>query len=148
MRSEPLRLRVTQRPAPSGKGRVLMVDEDPKDLGLYRSALEAEGFQVITSTSFEEGDRCLEKETFDFVLVSQGSTAFEGRTVLDHALKTDRGRPVLVITRCTDIRCYLEAMQMGAVDYVEKPVAPSDLLHVVEAHVQHGRVQQLGGGAS
>jgi len=124
MASEPLRLRVTQLPAPSGKGKVLMVDEDSKDLGLYRSALEREGFEVITSTSFV------------------------GRTVLDHALKADRHRPVLVITRCIDMQCYLEAMQMGAVDYLEKPLAPGELLRFVETHVQHERLQMLGGAAS
>jgi FixJ family two-component response regulator len=38
-------------------------------------------------------------------------------------LQMDRHRAVLVVTRCVDMSCYLEAMQMGAVDYLEKPLA-------------------------
>ena len=47
----------------------------------------------------------------------------------------DRRRPVLVLTRSIDMHCYLEAMQMGAIDYVEKPVPPADLLRFVQAHI-------------
>jgi len=50
--------------------------------------------------------------------------------VLDHAMQMDRHRPVLVLTRCIDMHCYLEAMQMGAIDYLEKPVPPTDLVRL------------------
>ena len=48
----------------------------------------------------------------------------------------DRRTPVLVITRGRDMHCYLEAMQLGAVDYLEKPIASSELAHVIEAYRQ------------
>ncbi len=131
-----------------GKVRVLLVDEDAGDLKGYRLALEREGFEVITCTSFEGGKHFLDREAFDFVLVGQGSVAFEGRTVLDRAMQADRYRPVLVVTRCTDMGCYLEAMQMGAVDYLEKPLAPHDLLRFVSTHVQFQHARMQGSAAS
>lgn len=115
--------------------KILLVDEEAGDLRALRSILEDKGFEVFTCTSFEAGILCLEAEPFDFVVVSQGSHAFEGRTVLDRAMQLDRRRPVLVLTRTIDMHCYLEAMQMGAIDYMEKPVPAADFLRFVHAHV-------------
>jgi len=115
--------------------KVLLVDEEAGDLRILRLTLEGQGFEVLTCTSYEAGLLCLEADPFDFVVVSQGTQAFEGRTVLDRAMQLDRSRHVLVLTRCINMQCYLEAMQMGAIDYFEKPVPPADLLRFVRAHV-------------
>ena len=114
--------------------KVLLVDEEAGDLSILRLALEGQGFAVFICTTYEAGIQCLETEPFDLVVVSQGTHAFEGRGVLDRAQQQDRHRPVLVLTRCINMRCYLEAMQMGAIDYLEKPVLPADLLRFVRAH--------------
>ncbi|MFZ0964055.1 MAG: response regulator [Terriglobia bacterium] len=121
--------------------RVLLVDEDASDLRGLHLILEGQGFEVFTCTTFESGIQLLEKESVDFVVVSQGSQAFEGRRVLDRAMKLDRHRPVLVVTRCMDMPCYLEAMQMGAIDYLEKPVPAADLLRFVRTRVQYEQVK-------
>jgi DNA-binding response OmpR family regulator len=121
--------------------KVLVVDEEASDLRILRLTLEGQGYEVFTCTTYEAGIQCLETETFDFVVVSQGSLAFEGRKVLDYAMQLDRFRPVLVLTRCIDMHCYLEAMQMGAIDYLEKPVPPGDLVRFVRAHVTSAEFQ-------
>ena len=69
-----------------------------------------------------EGVRCLENETFDFVLVSQDSPKFEGSRVLKRAIEIDRSLPVVVVARCLDMGSYIEAMQMGAKDYLVEPL--------------------------
>ena len=127
--------------------KVLLVDEEAGDLRTLRLILEGQGFEVLTCTTFEGGVQCLETDLFDFVVVGQGTLAFEGRRVLDRAIQLDRHRPVLVVTRCIDMHCYLEAMQMGAIDYLEKPVPPADLLRFVRAHVQYDRASGYGSTA-
>ncbi len=127
--------------------KVLLVDDDAGDLRILRLILEGQGFEVFARTTYEDGIRCLETESFDFVVVGQGSQAFEGRRVLDRAMQLDRRRPVLVVTRCIDMQCYLEAMQMGAIDYLEKPVPPADLLRFVQAHIHYDRFKMQGGTA-
>jgi DNA-binding NtrC family response regulator len=128
-------------------GKVLLVDEDTGDLRILRLILEGQGFEVLTCASYEAGVRCLETERCDFVVVSQGTQAFEGRKVLECATQLDRHRPVLVVTRCMDMPCYLEAMQIGAIDYMEKPIPPADLLRFVRGHLQHHRVRMCGSAA-
>jgi two-component system C4-dicarboxylate transport response regulator DctD len=118
------------------RGRVLLVDEQPGDLEDCRATLQAQRFEVRTCCSYAEGLRCLDTEVFDFLIVSQGSHAFEGRCVLEHAVEIDRGLPALVVARHHDMGCYLEAMQLGAVDYVEKPLSAAEMVRMVETHLR------------
>jgi len=115
--------------------RVLLVDEEASDIKTLRLSLEGQGFDVFTCVNYEAAIRFLESSPVDFVIVSQGTLAFEGRQVLDRAMQLDRHRPVVVVTRCMNMQCYLEAMQMGALDYLEKPVPPAELSRFVRAHV-------------
>ena len=119
--------------------KILVVDDDLRDLRITRLTLEGQGYEVFTCVAFDAALQCLEAVKLDFVLVCQGTRAFEGRQVLERAIQLNRHTPVLVLTRCIDMRCYLEAMQLGAIDYLEKPVPPSDLLRFVRAHVLAGQ---------
>lgn len=116
------------------KAKVLLVDEDCEDLEYNCLILEQQGCEVRTCRSFVEGIRSLDCEPFDFIVVGQGSLRFEGRAVLERAIEIDRHTPVVVLTRWHDMACYLEAMQLGAVDYLEKPVSPLDVARVIKTH--------------
>ncbi len=121
-------------PLSTPRGRALLVNEDREDIHYYWTILQDYGYLVRVCSSFEEGVRYLGSEVFDFVVVSQGSPNFEGRCVLERALEIDRCLPVLVVARCLDMRCYLEAMQLGAVDYLVEPFAASEVIRVVKNH--------------
>jgi DNA-binding NtrC family response regulator len=113
-------------------GNVLVVDEDPADLVYYRNVLQRAGWAVVTCSSYDEALACLDAGEFDLVVLSQGSSAFEGRRVLQRALATDREKQVLVVARTLNMSCYLEAMQLGARDYLEEPVPERELIRAVE----------------
>ena len=120
----------------AGAARVLLVDEDFRDLQYYRSVLVERGYDVHVLGSYEEAEHRLQKESFDFVLVGQGTSAFEGRRVVERAIKVDRRTPVVVLARCLDIGCYLEAMQLGALDYLEKPLTSAEVSRVIDTHLR------------
>ena len=67
---------------------------------------------------------------------AKGSPAFESHDLVQLTLARDRHTPVVVLTRCLEMNCYLEAMQLGAVDYLEKPLAPAEFEHLVTTHCQ------------
>jgi DNA-binding NtrC family response regulator len=117
-------------------GRVLVVDQERADLDFYATVLKAQGFLVQTCESYEEGLCRLNAEPFDFIIVDQGSPHFEGRCVLERSIEKNRHLPVLVVARCHNMPTYLEAMQLGAVDYLAEPVTPSDFLWVVDTHLR------------
>lgn len=113
----------------------LLVDEDAGDLQYYFNILEGYGYQVRVCNSYQEGVRRLADEVFEFVIVSQGTPNFEGSCVLKRATQVNRRLPVLVVARCLDMGCYLEAMQLGAVDYLVEPLTVSGVGRVIENHL-------------
>ncbi len=120
------------------KGLVLLVDEDREDLKYYRTILQAQGYMIRGCDSYEEATHLLGSERFDLVIVSQGGPNFEGRRVLEWASQSDRHLPLLVVARCLDMPCYLEAMQLGAADYIAWPVSMEQLGWAVETHLRQG----------
>jgi len=118
---------------------VLLILEDPHDLQVYGTALGSLGYKVMLCGSYEEGITILESENIDLLVVSQGTRAFEGRSVLERALQLHPRLPVLVVARVVDIHCYFEAMDIGAVEYLESP-APCELLWTVATQVRRDYV--------
>lgn len=128
--------RMAERLSDSLKRRVLVVDDDLDDLLYYSAVLQHHGYEVRSIPSYSDGATCLDREDFDLIIVSQGSSDFEGRRVLARAIEKDRHTPVLVFTRSVEMSCYLEAIQSGAVDYIEKPLLPSQIADLVARSIR------------
>lgn len=122
-----------QRFSSRGK-RVLLVDEQCGELSCLTSTLQEHGCEVHYCHGYADGLRQLESQSFDFVVLCQGSPQFEGKAVLQRAIEIDRRTPILVVTRSLDMNCYLEAMQLGALDYVERPLATAQIARLIETH--------------
>lgn len=116
--------------------RILLVDEDFRDLDHYRRMLHDSGFDVTTCADFPEAVRLMEAMSFECVVISQGGPDFHGKVVLERSVARNRYRPVIVMSRYHDVGCYLEAMQLGAVDYLEKPLSAVDIVRAVTTHIQ------------
>ncbi len=113
---------------------VLLVFEEPEDLEYYGSLVCSLGYSIRMCNSVEEGIEAIKAENFSLVILSQGTSAFEGRKVLECSLQLKPDLPVLVIARTLNVRCYLEAMDLGASDYLERP-EPRDLVWVVNTQM-------------
>ncbi|MFZ0960587.1 MAG: response regulator [Terriglobia bacterium] len=109
---------------------VLLILEEPHDLNKYGNFLRDQGYETLMCASPGEGINSLETDTVSLVIVGQETPAFQGREVLEYSLRCHPEIPVLVVARVLDIHCYLEAMELGARDYLERP-DPQDLAWVV-----------------
>jgi DNA-binding NtrC family response regulator len=114
---------------------LLLILDDPQDLATYGSLLCRLGYRILMCSSIAEGIEALETEDVALVIVSQGSPSFEGRRVLERSLELHPDVPVLVVARVLDMHCYLEAMNLGASDYLERP-DPQDLLWVLDTEMR------------
>ena len=117
------------------QGKILLMHTDRGGLTYYQSTLQKLGCQVHATSSYIEALSRLTSERFDLVVVSQGGPAFEAKDILQKAIEIDRRLPVLVLTRHLDMSCYLEAMQLGAVDYLEEPLKPDEMIRAVKTHL-------------
>jgi DNA-binding NtrC family response regulator len=136
MKPQPENERQSRGLARPGKCKLLLVDEDLDDLRVYSNVLGHMGYDVHSFNSYGEAAATVGNEAFDLVIVSQGTSNFEGRRVLARAIEKDRHTPVLILTNSVEIPCYLEAMQLGALDYLERPLSPSEIGELVAKHLQ------------
>jgi two-component system response regulator PilR (NtrC family) len=83
----------------------------------------------------------LGREKYDLVIVDQGSSNFEGRSVLSRAVEVDRRVPVLVLTRTVDADCCIEALDSGALEYVQKPLTTTEVRELVSDYVKIPPIQ-------
>jgi DNA-binding NtrC family response regulator len=117
------------------QARILLVNKDPQDLFHYRAILQKLGCQVRASSSFAEGVLCLGQEPFDLIILDQGNGRFEGQDVLARAMEVDVELRVLVLARSYDQGCYLQAMQSGALDYLEGPLGAAEIIALLETFI-------------
>jgi DNA-binding NtrC family response regulator len=117
---------------------VLLVFEEPQDLEYYGSIVCTLGYSIRMCNSVDEGIDAIKAENFSLVILNQGTPAFEGRKLLESALQIRPNLPVLVIARALNVHCYLEAMDLGAIDYLERP-EPRDIVWVVNTQMHRAR---------
>ncbi|MGA2986669.1 MAG: response regulator [Terriglobia bacterium] len=117
------------------QARVLLVNKDPQDLFHYRAILQNLGCQVRASSSFAVGMDWLGNGPFDLILLDQGSGRFEGQELLAQAMEVDVELRVLVVARSYDRNCFLQAMQSGALDYLEGPLGAEEIVALLETFI-------------
>jgi len=122
---------VEKQPERNSRGVVLVVDEDLEQLEWVGRVVRGMGYSVQACNSYAEGTRQLVSGAFDIIVVGQGSRNFEGRCVLEGVSEFNRRLPVIVVARHLEMGCYLEAMQMGAVDYLAGPFGGLELALVI-----------------
>jgi DNA-binding NtrC family response regulator len=115
--------------------KVLVFDQDRIDLARYAEPFEVHGFEVHKCMSVETALRCIEREDFDFALVDQGSSGFEGIRVIRHLVRYNLPTPFVVMARSRDALCHQKALTLGAMDYLEKPVSSADIDCMIQRYL-------------
>jgi PAS domain S-box-containing protein len=104
--------------------RILHVDDNVHDRKLVRDVLEKEqcGFELIEADSREKFVKYLKEEKFDLVLSDFNILGFDGLQVIEIVKETDPSLPVIIITGTGSEEVAIQAMKLGAADYVIKSV--------------------------
>jgi DNA-binding response OmpR family regulator len=116
----------------SNTWKVLIFDEDIETLARHAEPFEAQGFEVHKCMSIESAMRCIEREEFDIAVVDQGSSAFEGRRIIRHLVRYNSPLPFIVLTRSLDDQCSQQAFELGATEYLEKPVSTAKVNMIIQ----------------
>ena len=116
----------------SNTWKVLIFDQDVETLARHAEPFEAQGFEVHKCMSIESAMRCIEREEFDIAVVDQGSAAFEGRRVIRHLVRYNSPVPLIVTARPLDDQCCRQAFELGATEYLEKPVSTAKVNRIIQ----------------
>ena len=121
------------RPAAAGPGRILIVDDDADIVRIVSAMLAGHGWRVLTAGSGEEALRAVREEHPDLVLLDIMMPRMNGIEVLREARRIAPGMRVIMITAFGDVGSYLESMDLGACEYVNKPFETRELLDMISS---------------
>ncbi|HEU4987745.1 MAG TPA: response regulator [Rhizobiaceae bacterium] len=123
--------------------RILIVDDEPPIRRLLRTSLASQGFQVTEAATGREALVEIKRTEPDLVILDLGLPDLQGNDLI--RLLRDQGSslPILVLSSRTDERGKVEALDLGADDYVTKPFGTDELLARIRAALRH-RLQQQG----
>ena len=119
------------------QGRVLVVDDEKAMVLALKGLLTKEGYHVETAASGEEALRRIETGSFHVVITDLSMNGVGGMEVLEHARRVDPDVAVIVITAYGSEKIAVQAMKLGAVDYVPKPFDNDELRVVVRRVVEN-----------
>ena len=108
--------------------RVLAVDDEEVVCESIRRVLIEEGYEVETTTSARDGLARIRREVFDLLLLDIKMPELDGIELLREARSVSPETEVIIITGYATIETAVEAIKLGAFDYLEKPVSPPQLI--------------------
>src|SRR5262249_12291048 len=104
------------------RGKVLVVDDEPTILELFKEYLADQGLEVITAAGVAEALERLEHDQPDRVVVDMRMPEMDGIETLKRIRALSVRVPVLMVSANDDLAAAKEAIALGAVDYTLKPV--------------------------
>ncbi len=115
--------------------RILVVEDDSALAQALTDTLTLSGYQVVNATDGEQALAKLDRDQVDMVLTDVQMRPMDGRALLRHLRTRFHELPVLVMTAYGTVEQAVEAMKLGAVDYLAKPFEVDDLLDKVERYL-------------
>jgi len=104
------------------EGRVLVVDDDPNVQEILREFLSAKGYEIITAGDGAEGLRRVKEERPHLILLDIQMPKMDGLEVLRQLRQIDKEVSVIMITSVNEQEIARKAMELGAFDYIVKPL--------------------------
>lgn len=123
----------------SNKYKILVVEDETNIRSFIRTILEANGYQVLTAGTCEQGMLIFSSHCPDLIILDLGLPDRDGQDLI-RAVRDGSAVPILVLSARTNEKDKVEALDLGADDYVTKPVGSSELLARVRTALRHGAV--------
>ena len=113
------------------KPSILIVEDEKLLLTSLYKALSREGYKVISSTTGEEALDSFRESSPDIVLLDVRLPGLDGMQVLKTIRSMDNNVPIIIMTAFSGIKGAVEAMKLGAHDYIAKPFDIEELKFVL-----------------
>ena len=126
----------------TGAVRVLVVDDEPPMRRLLRTGLASQGFDVLDAATGREAERLLASAP-ELVILDLGLPDATGQELLRRWRAGGNDVPVLILSSRTDEAGIVEALELGADDYLTKPFGMKELVARIRTALRH-RLQAQG----
>ena len=123
-----------------GNPHLLFVDDEPALRGLMAERLGERGFEVVEAESGEKALELLDQFAFDIIITDLRMPGIDGARVIQSAVARYPGIVALVITGYGTLKDAVEAMKLGASDFIAKPFQFDELMHVLQKAIEQRRL--------
>lgn len=123
---------------------VYVVDDDPEMLGLYDALLDSVG---LSRRLFPSGDAFLAEYTPEWtggVILDLRMPGKGGMDVLKHLLEDDTLLTIMIVSGFGEIRTAVDALRMGACNFIQKPFSNQEFLAAVQQMLRQGKEKASG----
>jgi len=119
-------------------GRILIVDDDPHFLRVLQRILSGEKFEVMATSNPCDAIEFLRSNNFDLIICDLRMPDCDGLNLLQAIRSGGNETPVIILTAYGEVDTYLEAMNAGATEYLNKPIKSDELVQVVRDCLRKG----------
>jgi FixJ family two-component response regulator/glycine cleavage system H lipoate-binding protein len=122
---------------PNAKARILCIDDEEVVLDSFRKILVLDGFSVDTVESGKEGLVLIHKHNYDFTYVDLKMPDMGGVEVTKAIKESRPDIDVVIVTGYGSVESAVETMKYGAMDYVQKPFTPEELIEFANRNLSN-----------
>ncbi|MDR3296144.1 MAG: sigma-54 dependent transcriptional regulator, partial [Clostridiales Family XIII bacterium] len=126
------------------KKRILLVDDDVNFLKITKKILEYEDYDVELCSLPEMVIKRDDIDLFDVIITDLAMPKIDGVKLLKYVMQSFPGSKVIILTGNGTIDTAVEAIKNGAYTYMEKPVAPNELLKKIKEALRHNDGKTTG----
>jgi len=112
--------------------RILILEDDTTFAQLLEGFLTKNNHEVTLVTHIKQSFKLIENQEFDLLLIDYRLPDGIGFEVLTHVRDLGLSIPIIIMTSFNDVRTAVKSIQLGAFDYITKPVNPDELLMVIK----------------
>jgi DNA-binding NtrC family response regulator len=122
--------------------KILVVDDDLEMRSLLSDVLREEGFSVVALGESLEALKILKKEEFDVVITDLRMKGMKGLDLLKEVNQLASLTPVIIITAFGTIESAIQAIKMGAYDYITKPFRADEIVLTVKKALENRQLKK------
>ena len=112
--------------------RILILEDDTTFAQLLDGFLTRHTHKITLTTQIKQAIKLIDKHAFDLFLIDYRLPDGTGLEVITHTRTLGLSTPIIVMTSFNDVRTAVKSIQLGAFDYITKPVNPDELLMVIK----------------
>jgi EAL domain-containing protein (putative c-di-GMP-specific phosphodiesterase class I) len=125
------------------RGRILLVDDEESLVRVLARVLTNAGYDVDTAVNGEKAVELLAAKTFDAIVSDLDMPRMSGMQLLQVVRRGDLDVPVILMTGAPQLQTAMDAVSLGALSYLTKPVDTDQLKKVIDRAVRLKRVAKL-----
>jgi len=117
-----------------------VIEDDPRMVELLRTGLSEKGHNVVTAISAEQGQKLVDDERFDAIVLDIGLPGRSGYTIAQHLRERPNRPAIVMLTALSQEDHVVGGLDAGADDYVTKPFSFPELLARITSAARRRRI--------